>query len=76
MMMSIKNPDKKHDVLSGEIVKSNWQVVFYLPVFVFLWVWATARFPVSGGQTDALLAMCANRRAGACSRRNVPQYRC
>ena len=28
-----------------------------LPVFAYLWVWATARLTAFGGQPDALLAM-------------------
>ena len=27
-----------------------------LPVFIYIWVWATVRFVASGGQPDALLA--------------------
>ena len=30
---------------------------FDLPVFIFWWVWATARIIASGGQPDALLAV-------------------
>ena len=50
--------EKSHRELAGQ---------YDLPVFTYLWVWAAARIIASGGQPDALLAIYAYRRTGACS---------